>query len=195
MHNKKTELRKQMRSRLQAMSAEDRLARSREASGYLIENALWQQASHICLFINYGAEINTGFLLQSAWEHGKHVYLPKCRPDEAGMMDFYLCRGMDDLQLGLFGIQEPRAEIACAAHALVSPDLIIIPGLAFSLKGQRLGKGAGYYDRFMGAEPYRASTRVGFAYSLQIVDEVPVDAWDLPLHYLCTDSGLVAIEN
>lgn len=74
-----------------------------------------------------------------------------------------------------------------------APDLIIAPGLAFDRNGIRLGMGGGYYDRLLALPRHAASRRVGLAYSFQLVDSLPREAWDMPVHAVCTEKGLVWI--
>lgn len=181
-----------MRSLLKELSLGERASLSEQASQQLVACSLWQEARHVCLFVSYGVEIETRFLLMTAWNQEKNVYLPKCWPHEPGSMDFFLCKGYGELRSGQFGILEPSEEIAVQERALKSfapPDLILVPGLAFTPGGLRLGKGGGYYDRFMAKEICRNSTRIGFAFGLQVVESLPAEPWDLALHYLCTETG------
>ncbi|WP_353119111.1 5-formyltetrahydrofolate cyclo-ligase [Nitratidesulfovibrio sp.] len=108
------------------------------------------------------------------------------------------CACAADLKPGRYGIAEPDPT-RCPAidmnaepgHASAfAPDLAIIPGVAFDRQGNRLGHGAGYYDRFL-AHPAMARTAlVGLAYAFQIVPALPVAPWDRPVHALCTEEGL-----
>lgn len=97
------------------------------------------------------------------------------------------------LTSGAFGIWEP----APAPNRLVGPaafDVVLVPGLAFDLNGGRLGRGAGFYDRFLATLP--AQTRlVGVALDEQIVDQAPRDAFDLPVDALATPSRLVVFRS
>ena len=74
-----------------------------------------------------------------------------------------------------------------------APDLIIAPGLAFDRNGIRLGMGGGYYDRLLALPRHAASRRVGLAFAFQFVDSLPREAWDMPVHAVCTEKGLVWI--
>jgi 5-formyltetrahydrofolate cyclo-ligase len=69
-------------------------------------------------------------------------------------------------------------------------DLIVTPGLAFDARGSRLGRGGGFYDRFL-AEPQLVAARVGIALDEQIVDAVPTDSWDVSMHAVVTDTRTV----
>ena len=67
---------------------------------------------------------------------------------------------------------------------------MVVPGVAFDREGRRLGHGFGYYDRFLATLPGDV-TRVGLAFANQVIPEVPVDAWDVPVHALVTEEGVV----
>lgn len=190
MHNQKNSLRKQMKEVIAQLTEEQRFAFAEKASAYLLESALWQESQKICLFASYGNEIDTRFVLNSAWEQDKQVFLPLCWTHKEGEMDFYRCRGFEDLQLGRYGIMEPSETAREKGRLVDSPDLIVVPGLAFTDSGLRLGKGGGYYDRFMNREMCRNSKRVGFAFAVQKVPVLPAEPWDLLLHYLCTEKGI-----
>lgn len=71
------------------------------------------------------------------------------------------------------------------------PDLIVVPGVAFDLRGHRLGMGGGYYDRLFARPEYAKSTRIGLAFDFQLVNFLPGEDWDLPIHALSTERGLL----
>ncbi len=79
-------------------------------------------------------------------------------------------------------------------NALSAPDLVLVPGLAFTPRGLRLGMGGGYYDRLAADSVMRDAPRIGFAYAAQIVESLPAGPWDMPMHALCTEKGLLWID-
>lgn len=108
------------------------------------------------------------------------------------------CACAADLKPGRYGIAEPDPircpaidmDAAPGSASSFAPDIAVIPGVAFDRQGNRLGHGAGYYDRFL-AHPAMARTAlVGLAYAFQIVPALPVAPWDRPVHALCTEEGL-----
>lgn len=86
---------------------------------------------------------------------------------------------------GTFGIPEPAASAPIVA--LDQIDLFLVPGLAFDRTGSRLGWGHGFYDRALARAP--SAIRVGYCYACQLVDHVPREADDLPMHYIVTEAG------
>lgn len=190
MHTQKHTRRKEMKAVLAQLSPRQRAEFSQKAGRHLLASKIWIDSCNVCLFVSYGNEIETRTLLESAWQQGKNVYLPKCWTHKEGAMDFFLCCSSEDLQPGLYGIMEPSDKAIERGRLVESPDIIIVPGLGFTPLGVRLGKGGGYYDRFMMREMCLPSKRIGFGFASQVVESLPVEAWDLVLHYICTESGL-----
>lgn len=94
--------------------------------------------------------------------------------------------GWDALRPGALGILVPPSTEACADEV----DLVLVPGLAFSIRGARLGYGAGYYDRWLAA--HRLAIRVGLCFEYQVLERIPVAPHDEALDYLVTDRRLIA---
>lgn len=116
-----------------------------------------------------------------------------CYPRVAGKgtLAFYPHREGDGWETGPYGILEPS--VPAGVEPRVSGwDIVIVPGLAFDRRGNRLGRGFGYYDRFLGGLP-EGVPRVGLAWAAQLVPGVPVDAWDVPLHALVTEEGVIRV--
>ena len=82
---------------------------------------------------------------------------------------------------------KPDSEILGAGASL---DLIVVPGVAFDRTGNRLGMGAGYYDRFFSRTSH--SVRLGLAWDCQVVTAVPCEPHDIRMHYLLTETGIIA---
>ena len=96
-------------------------------------------------------------------------------------MRFYACRP-DALVFGAFGILEPQGERPCPAGEI---DLVVCPGVAFTADGRRLGRGRGYYDRYLGVPAFRGF-RVGVCYAHQLVDDLPVEPHDVRMDRVIT---------
>lgn len=105
------------------------------------------------------------------WAQTRRVVLPRV---EGETMRFYACRP-ESLVFGAFGILEPQGEQLCPADQI---DLVICPGVAFTADGRRLGRGKGYYDRYL-AQPDFRGFRVGVCYAHQLVDDLPVEPHDV----------------
>jgi 5-formyltetrahydrofolate cyclo-ligase len=190
-------LRAAMRVARRALSAEKRAEASRLACGHLLASALWREAAAVALYIAVRGEVDTAALLDAAWREGKTVLLPLCAPEQSGTMRLAACAGPEQLRPGAYGIPEPvpRAPIDWEQPDLAPspPDLTVVPGLAFDLKGYRLGMGGGYYDRLLALPAYAETCRLGLAYDFQRIESVPRRDWDIPMHALCTEKELLWI--
>ena len=102
--------------------------------------------------------------------NGKNVYVPRVNGDE---MDFYPY-SVDAMHCGAMGILEPDGDVPVAPQDI---DVMILPGLAFTAYGLRLGRGKGYYDRYMEREGFRAYT-IGICHTVQLLDTLPVEQHD-----------------
>ena len=112
------------------------------------------------------------------WASTRRVVLPRVEGDA---MRFYACRP-DALVFGAFGILEPQGERPCPAGEI---DLVVCPGVAFTADGRRLGRGRGYYDRYLGDPAFRGF-RVGVCYAHQLVDDLPVEPQDVRMDRVIT---------
>ena len=112
------------------------------------------------------------------WASTRRVVLPRVEGDA---MRFYACRP-DALVFGAFGILAPQGERPCPAGEI---DLVVCPGVAFTADGRRLGRGRGYYDRYLGDPAFRGF-RVGVCYAHQLVDDLPVEPHDVRMDRVIT---------
>lgn len=156
----------------------------------LMADPIWKSARLVALYMAFKGEVGTDLLLRDAWARGRRVLLPRCG-EQKGFMELVPCSGLEDLQPGRYGMLEPRSDVPAWAwdDPALTPDFMVVPGVAFDRKGRRLGFGGGYYDRAL-ARPAMAGCRLtGLAFSWQVVDELPWEAWDRPVHGLCTEEG------
>ena len=179
-----------MKTRRTALSLQEAEDASRKAQEALLASDLWHNATRIALYAAARGETDTSLLLAQALVQHKAVFFPRVRSGARGLMDFVQIAAPQDLTEGAFGIKAPRLDLPGLSAGHFACDLAVIPGLAFSSRGQRLGFGGGFYDRFFTDSPVHI--RVGFCYSFQIVTALQTDPWDVTMTHLCSDSGLVA---
>lgn len=144
------------------------------------------QAKTIMLYLSMPDEPQTNEIIQLAWSQGKKVCVPHLT-DKFGIMEAALIHSLDDLVIGRLGLRLP----APSSLTIVDPksiDFILVPGVAFDRDGQRLGMGAGYYDRFLSRTTQ--ATLTGMAWSFQVTSQVPVAEHDIVLDYLLTEEGI-----
>ena len=141
------------------------------------------------LYCALAGEVPTERIRRAYLAAGARLYYP--RVTGRGTLAFYPHREGDGWETGPYGIPEPSIP-AGVAPRLSGWDIVVVPGLAFDRRGNRLGHGFGYYDRFLGTLP-ESVPRVGLAWASQRIPEVPVDAWDVPVHALVTEEGVIRV--
>lgn len=181
---KKT-LRAAVNRRLRAISPDSLLRQSNKVFEKLKTNDLFMNASAVGLFMNMpSGEIHTMEIIEYCFRLRKQVYLPRCQSNagESSMTFLRLSdmRAVLDLQpRGKYGLLEPTTGMdALVAGEL---DVVLVPGVAFTLGGKRLGRGAGYYDKFLSAyfEIHEEMPRlIGLSLDEQIVEDLPMDNHD-----------------
>lgn len=187
MQTRKEFLRQQMRAKLGSMSREVKASRSNLIQIMLSQNASYKEAKHIALYASTESEVLMTDVIEDCFERSKKVYLPACVSEAtAGRrtkhMKLYRVPGLEhfrSMTVGKYGIREPREGIEVMTHGDL--DLVIVPGLAFSPSGKRLGQGAGYYDEFLSAFEKKFEKRpklIGVAFSEQLHEEIPQDEHD-----------------
>ena len=137
---------------------------------------LLAEAQTIMAYYSLPDEVNTHALIDELVAEGKTVLLPKVTG--ADTMELRRYTGRADLQEGAYHILEPVGEPFTDLSAI---DLILVPGLAFDAAGHRLGRGRGYYDRFLHSKNRPYCVKIGVCFDFQKVDEVPVDAHDIAM--------------
>lgn len=137
----------------------------------------------------HDGEIDPALLLAAAQRRGKECYLPVMSPVGAARLRFKRWRKGEALRKNFYGIAEPRQGRFCPPRAL---NLVLLPLVAFDADCNRLGMGMGYYDRTFGFRRHSAQRRpalLGLAHECQKVEQLEVEAWDLPLDGVVTDQA------
>jgi 5-formyltetrahydrofolate cyclo-ligase len=185
----KPDLRAEMTRRLKIVHSSQFHDEGMAASQLLWETFRWNRYETVLLFLSTVYEIDTTPLLEAAIARNKKVFVPRTA---GGRLTF--CRVFSAAapwEIGPFGIREPPDQ----AEPLKSRDfpvLVVVPGLAFDLAGNRLGHGKAYYDRFF-AETQGGCFKIGFCTDMQVLSHVPADPWDIPMDALCTGSRFILI--
>lgn len=181
----KNDLRSVCRRRRACLSEEERSVLSGRAVNRLSLLREIKKANVIFCYISFGTEVSTLALLDWLLLTGKEVCVPRVSGNEMFAMTY---SGLEDCEIGRFGIPEP-----CGGR-IVSPreiDVCIAPGLAFDRRGNRLGYGKGYYDRFFASF---AGVRIGLCFDFQIVDRVPAEDFDRKIEMIVSDRGVYYTE-
>jgi 5-formyltetrahydrofolate cyclo-ligase len=164
---------------------------SRQIIEALIALPLYQEKTLFFIYCSYRSEVETGPLLKRCLQEGKTVFVPKSVPEQSGLLAVAITNPVTDLLPGFRGIPEPVPSLA--ERPLLHPQSIevsVIPGAVFARSGHRLGYGGGYYDRFLAQEAPR-SYRIGLAFSVQLVEQIPVLPHDVPMDMLITEKEIL----
>ena len=143
-------------------------------------------AGTIMFFVSFGSEIDTGPMIRRALEEGKRVVVPRVDRNARRLMPCEVRDLPSDLAPGEYGILEPKPHLPPVP--LDGIDVVIVPAVAWSEDGFRVGYGAGYYDRFLSQIP--TAVRIGLGFELQVAPEVPHGAHDLPVNVLVTEAAV-----
>ena len=183
-------LRREMRKRRRALSPADRLAASRALSRRLVGTPWFVNSCTVAVYLPNDAEIDLTSLIARAWSVGKRTYLPRLFGPRLWFLPFHAHTA---LAANRYSIPEPVEPARRRIHPLFL-DLVLFPLVAFDETGNRLGMGAGYYDRtFEGVQrrtAWRGPRRVGVAYEVQRVPSIPASDWDIRLDAIVTDSRI-----
>jgi 5-formyltetrahydrofolate cyclo-ligase len=183
----KIELRSQLRNRLLAMSPEQRKDKSRKACRNLIATEQFQDASIIMMFLSLPHEVDTSEAILQAWQLGKTVAVPKISWQQRHMIPVQINSLETGFSTGTWGLRNPTTGVPIPFGQI---DLVVAPGLGYDRKGNRLGRGGSFYDRFFANKDLRA-TRCGLVFAEQVMELIPTTESDEPVEWLVTDEEVV----
>lgn len=174
----KSEVRQEIKRRKAACSLEERVALSSAVISLLSETPQWKQAHIVLLYHALPDEVETRELIQQAFSSGKVVLLPVVVGDD---LELRRLPTPDAVHEGAFHILEPDGTVFTDYAAI---DLAIIPGVAFTADGHRLGRGRGYYDRLLSR--LTNVYKLGICWPFQLVDALPTEPHDISLDAVIT---------
>ena len=169
----KQELRKTIRDQKRAMTEEMIVSKSEKLGELFTASELYKNAKSIYGYLPYNQEVRTVAMLEQALKDGKRVAVPKCYGDE---MRFIWMDDLSKVEKGYANIPEPIADEPIADDETA---LVLMPGLAFDPKGNRMGYGGGFYDKFLARETNHPT--LALCYDFQMMDHLEVEAHDLPV--------------
>jgi 5-formyltetrahydrofolate cyclo-ligase len=183
VHLAKQLLRKQIRQTLKLMSNEDRVHQSNIVTNYLLHHPKYLSSHSISIYVHMNTEISTREIMQHAFTSHKHVFIPRYNSTSMDMVRVDSLHDLDSLPMTKWHIRQPSLDDTTREIANTNIDLIIVPGLAFSLDGSRLGHGKGFYDKYLDSLNKHSYT-IGLAYRQQIVDNnvIPMNSTDIRIN-------------
>ena len=183
----KAAIRRQLRQTLDSMSESDRHAKSVAACALLANSPEFHIARVVMLYLSTPTEVETSPLVLRAWQAGKTVVVPKVSWDQRRMLPVEITSlSTENLTVTGPGVREPIAGNPVLVRDI---DLAVVPGLGFTNTGHRIGRGMGFYDRFLAQSDF-IGVSCGLAFEEQIVSDLPILDHDIPLSMLTTDRGI-----
>jgi 5-formyltetrahydrofolate cyclo-ligase len=188
---RKAELRTLLLARRNALAADERERMSESITRCVLALDAYRRARSVMAYMTFGSEFVTGPFIDAAIGDGKAIVLPKIDRAQDRLAIYAVCEFERDLAAGPWGIREPRPE-TCRVATLAEIDFILVPGLGFTVRGDRLGYGRGYYDRLLANRDPRTAL-VAAAFSAQVVDDIPTTAQDVRIDMVITERDRHAV--
>ncbi len=175
----KHKIRSHIREKLDSHSELEKTEKSGIIKNKLFNEEVFKKANVVMFYVSLKDEVNTSFMIDEAIEIGKRVCVPVIIKEEKRLIAGEIKNRMADLKQQHFGIYQP-IKGRVNEVPLEDIDLIVVPGIAFDKKNFRLGRGHGYYDRFLSALPNHTRT-IGLAFDFQVLEDLPKDSHDIPV--------------
>ncbi len=147
-----------------------------------------ENSSSMMIFLSFGSEVNTDYIIEWGWRHGKKILVPFCKPETRELIVSPI-ETFDDVAPGYFGIREPKRDFLKPVSK-AEIGIVVVPAVAFDRRGYRIGYGGGYYDRFMAGVN---APKIGLAFSCQMIAGAPVGAYDLPVDGIVTEKEYIRV--
>ena len=192
-----TEIRESIRSETlklrERLSLSERVERSRKITSHVVEwiqnkKTLEEISFHtIMVYLSMKSEVVTEELIDYLFKQGERVIAPEVDIENTQLIPRLIQNLETDLEKHDYGMLQPKKACPIIPHDQIT--LIIVPGIAFDLKGYRLGYGKGFYDRFL--PTCLNAITIGIAFQVQIVEDTFPQPWDVPVQHIFTENGMV----
>jgi 5-formyltetrahydrofolate cyclo-ligase len=183
----KQQIREQAHANRKALENKDELSRTICEKFAALPD--YQAARTVLFYLDVRAEVRTRHYLPTALTHGKKIVVPYCVD---GLLELFHLENMDELDVGMYKILEPKAELRAVPAKRVDVkeiDLVMVPGVAFDRTGARMGHGKGYYDKLL--EHARPETPlVALAFECQLFPEIPTQSHDVFMDKIITEANV-----
>lgn len=157
----------------------------------IVNSPIFSRAGTVFCYMDFRNEVRTGGIIRECLRAGKKVGLPMVNNGgmERRLLAYDIKDPDNDVGKGAYGIMEPCSDKLRPMEES-EIDLVIVPGVAFDMQRQRLGYGAGYYDRFLN-QLRPDCVKIGIAFDVQIVDRIPVEEHDIKMDAVITESRII----
>ncbi len=175
-------LREQILNQRELLDKNEHRLKSDKIFKLLKKKKIFIFSKKICLYVDKGKEVTTKNIILYCIQQNKNVFLPFINSEK---LFFSKINSLNDLVIGKFNILEPKDRFKTKEEL----DLIIVPGLVFDKKGNRIGHGKGYYDSFLKKHPN--ATKIGLAFEDQINKKFLVEDHDIPMDFIITEKRII----
>jgi len=191
LHMSKPGIRKQLIALRELLAPDAHATNSSAITERLLQLPEYKQSGVVLGYMNFGAEFASELLIQKALADGKRLALPRVN-HHTNQLDLYWVDDLENqLELGLWEIREPIVERCERLNTLNEVEFALLPGVAFTRDGARLGYGGGFYDKLLARMTHRPAL-VAAAFALQIVEQIPQEATDVKVEWIFTEQETIA---
>lgn len=179
----KREIRKKIKALREMLLEAERRSAAEEVFARLEKTAAFLMADRILMYHSLPDELSTHEFLVK-WHGRKHFFLPRVNGVNLDILPYEETK----LELGSFHIEEPTGDNTVDPSDI---ELIIVPAVAYDKKGNRLGRGKGFYDRLLSSTK---ATKIGVGYDFQLIEEIPSEPHDVPMDIVITQNSTIIIK-
>lgn len=182
----KSEIRRTNKEKRASMEKCEVELKSKNACLYFTESETYKNSREIMLYMPLGNETDTTYIINQALRDNKKLIFPVTDMYTGEITPVYGDANTFFVK-GAFGVNEPSEKNIASIENI---DVVIVPGIAFDKKGNRVGFGKGCYDKFLVKTD---CVKIGFCYSFQLVEQIAVDEYDIKMNYIITEEGMVKV--
>jgi 5-formyltetrahydrofolate cyclo-ligase len=149
----------------------------------------YKKAGTVMFYVDVRDEVRTRQALPAALASGKRIVVPYCVDGE---LELFWLENMEELELGMYRILEPKAELRDVASKKLTPtdlDLVMVPGVAFDRNGGRTGHGKGYYDKLL-QHARKDAPLIALSFECQMFEEIPAESHDIYMDKVVTEDAV-----
>lgn len=179
------------------LSLEEQLILSKEVRERLFQTDAYARCTNIFTYVSFGSEMDTQEIIHKAIVDGKRIYVPRV---EGKQIEFYRLQNFKLLTKSKYGILEPSMDENLRHipedsnfNYPIYHNLMLLPGLAFDAIGNRIGYGAGYYDKFLSLHQYNFFYKIAIGYDFQVLEELPTEDYDQNANMIITPARQILI--
>ena len=180
---KKEDIRISVKAQKSLLSEREKAEAAADAFAILERHAAFLMAKNILLYHSLPDEISTLDFIDK-WHHTKNFFLPRVNGLNLEILPYNRSR----LSLGAFHIEEPQGSDTTDISEI---EMVVVPAVAYDRRGNRVGRGKGYYDRLLANTK---AVKVGVAYDFQLVDEIDAEPHDVKVDFVITNRGVITVK-